>query len=65
MGVPPLGNARAVRGLRGQGVSLHHDHLLEMPGDRSCGCEPADAGTDHDDLLANRRRRHRLLARVP
>jgi hypothetical protein len=64
MGVLALGNARAVRGLRGQCVSLHHDHLLEVRRDRSCGRESAHAGTDHDGLPANQRRHHRFLARA-
>ena len=64
VGVLPLRNSRAVRRLCGQCVPLHHDHLLEVLGDRSCGREPAHAGADHDGLLANERRRHRFLARM-
>jgi hypothetical protein len=53
VGVLPLRNSWAVRRLCRQRVSLHHDHLLEVRRDRSCGREPTYAGADHYGLPAN------------
>ena len=53
MHVPRLRRPRAIGGLRGQGVALQNNHLIEAVGERACGREPAHSRADHDGLLAD------------
>ena len=53
MHVARLRRPRAIGGLRGQGVALQNNHLIEVVGERPCGREPAHSRADHDGLLAD------------
>ncbi len=50
--MPALGNAPARRGILAELVAVQNQHPLEAVGQRACGAQARDAGSDDDGGLS-------------